>query len=529
MKKIDRSGQTDEMTTQGIGKKKKSKKFFRRTLLGLLIVLVAAGSVIGLGMWTSRYPDKMNMGTNCNMSDMGYMANMCQMGNTSVSSGPVIPIAKLQAPQTAEHVDAFTLTAEPAHLSFGPGHSADAWTFNGTSPGPTLHARQGDLITVHLVNHLSVGVTIHWHGVAVPNSADGVAGVTQDAVKPGQTYTYRFVAKDAGTYWYHSHQESFEETGKGLFGLLVVDPAKPTTHDDVDVALALHSWDVLTFNALAGTLHISARPGQWVRLRLLNTDNYAHLLTLVGAPFMVAALDGHDLNQPTPLTGTSISIDAAQRYDLRFRMPEHGSIALLAANDNGQYQKTPAVMVGQSSDSLASIVVPTAHQKMFDFAFYGQPQQGTVNLQSHFDATYTISLGAMFGFSNGRPGPVFTLDGKSFPDTPTIVVRPGQLIRLRFVNDSPLGGDHPMHIHGHTFIVLAKNGHALTGSPVYQDTVAVGPHETYDVAFYANNPGLWMLHCHNLFHANHGMDMMVVYPNISTPYTIGYASGNFPD
>ena len=110
----------------------------------------------------------------------------------------------------------------------------DAWTYNGTSPGPTLRVRQGDLVVVHLVNHLSVGVTIHWHGVAVPNSADGVAGVTQDAVKPGQSYTYRFLAKDPGTYWYHSHQESFEETGNGLYGMLVVEPARPVVHDDVD-------------------------------------------------------------------------------------------------------------------------------------------------------------------------------------------------------------------------------------------------------------------------------------------------------
>jgi FtsP/CotA-like multicopper oxidase with cupredoxin domain len=86
-----------------------------------------------------------------------------------------------------------------------------------------------------------------------------------------------------------------------------------------------------------------------------------------------------------------------------------------------------------------------------------------------------------------------------------------------------------MHLHGHTFTVLSRNGHALSGSPVYLDTVNVQPHETYDLAFVANNPGLWMFHCHDLYHANHGMDMMVVYPNISTHYSIGSASGNFPD
>ena len=86
-----------------------------------------------------------------------------------------------------------------------------------------------------------------------------------------------------------------------------------------------------------------------------------------------------------------------------------------------------------------------------------------------------------------------------------------------------------MHLHGHSFAVLERNGRPLTGSPVTLDTLLVEPRETYDIAFYADNPGLWMFHCHNLVHANWGMDMMVVYPHIATPYTIGPQSGNFPD
>jgi FtsP/CotA-like multicopper oxidase with cupredoxin domain len=217
-------------------------KITRRILLGLLCVLVAAASLVGLGMWTSRYPDRINMSTMC---DMGNMPNM----DRSKGRGTGTPMASLQAPETATRIDAFLLTAQPAHLSSGPNLGVDAWTFNGTSPGPTLQVHQGDLVVVHLINHLSVGVTIHWHGVAVPNSADGVAGVTQDAVKPGQSYTYRFLTKDAGTYWYHSHQESMAETDKGLFGILVVEPAMPVTYDQVDVALDLfhanHDMDMM--------------------------------------------------------------------------------------------------------------------------------------------------------------------------------------------------------------------------------------------------------------------------------------------
>jgi FtsP/CotA-like multicopper oxidase with cupredoxin domain len=491
--------------------------------------------VLGLGMWTSRYPDKIDMGTACNMSqmqhmDMSNMGAMCQTSDGSVSSGVGTPIASLQAPQTAAHVAEFTLTAKYAHLPFFTKGQEDAWTFNGTAPGPTLRVRQGDLVVVHLLNRLSVGVTIHWHGVAVPNSADGVAGVTQDAVKPGMSYTYRFVAKDPGTYWYHSHQESFEQTGHGLYGMLIVDPIKPSTRDDVDIPLALHTWNgALTVNMTTGMQRVQAQPGQWVRLRLVDTDNTPHLVTVGGAPFLVAALDGHDLNEPTPLTVVPIAIDGGQRYDLRFQMPQRGAVALFVAGDeSGPYQKTPAILIGQNDSAPVSVPVPSVGQKEFDFTTYGKPESGPITPNSHFDVTYTITLGYTFGFSNGRPGPVFTLDGQSFPNTPTLMVKTGQLVKLRFVNGADQG-IHPMHLHGHTFTVLTKNGHPLSGSPVHLDTISVKPHETYEVAFYADNPGLWMIHCHNLFHANHGMDMMLSYPDISTPYTLGNASGNFPD
>ena len=504
----------------------------RHVLLGLLSVLLVAGVLIAVGWWTSRYPAAINMSSTCapqamQSMDMGSMSSMCSPGNSSTMPADGIPIASLQAPLTAAHTATFTLTAQPAQLERGAGVSADAWTFNGIAPGPTLRVRQGDLVIVKLNNHLLVGVTIHWHGVAVPNSADGVAGLTQDAVKPGEAYTYRFVAKDPGTYWYHSHQESFAETSRGLYGLLIVEPAAPVTHDDVDVGITLHSWGAIAINETVGTLHIRAQPGQWVRLRLANTDNYPYQLTVVGAPFLVAALDGHEINGPTPLTATAISIDAAQRYDLRVRMPERGPVALLIAKDGAQqYQPAPAALVG--ADTLDPSLIPTAIGTAFDMTAYGQPQSQAITAQSHFDATYAVTVGYSVGFSNGRLGPVFTLNGAVFPQTPTIVVQPGQVVKLHLVSDAA-NGIHPMHLHGHTFTVLAKDGRPLTGSPIYLDTISIRPHETYDVAFVADNPGLWMFHCHNLYHANHGMDMMVVYPNITTPYTIGSASGNFPD
>ncbi|HLZ58588.1 MAG TPA: multicopper oxidase family protein [Ktedonosporobacter sp.] len=444
-------------------------------------------------------------------------------------AGAPTSLTALHGPTTAAHVKQFTLTAQAAQIQLGSGVSIPAWTFNGSAPGPTLRVQQGDLVVVTVVNHLSFGVTIHWHGINVPNMEDGVAGVTQDAIKPGRSYVYHFIASDPGTYWYHSHQFSYDETTGGLYGTIIVDPATPTTHDDVDYNVALHDWNatnnqtLFAIDSTTGTLNKAARPGQWVRLRIVNSASSQHLVTLLGAPFQVAALDGHDVNGPQMLSETPLPIGAAQRYDLRFQMPTHGPVTLVTSADNQHYQATPAVVIGQGN---VPATLPAVSQQWFDLTTYGLPKADPINLQSHFAASYDIKLGMEMGDSLGRQGMVYTFNGKVFPNTGMIMVQEGQIIRLHLDNTTDLV--HPIHLHGHTFTVLTHNGKPLTGSPIHLDTINIQPHNSYDIAFLANNPGIWMLHCHNLLHANWGMDMMIMY-NISTPYTVGTASGNFPD
>lgn len=449
--------------------------------------------------------------------------------------GALTSITTLQAPLTSSHMDQFTLVAENAMVSLGNGQRIPTWTFNGESPGPVLRVQQGDLVVVHVVNHLSFGITIHWHGIDVPNSADGVAGVTQNAIEPGQTYIYRFVTNDPGTYWYHSHQLSEAETDGGLFGMLIVNPTTPTIHADVEEDIALHDWNtpnnqtIFSLNDTAGTANEAVKPGQWVRLRIVDTSSTAstvpHVLTLVGAPFKVVSLDGHDLNAPQWLNETPIPIGTAQRYDLLFQEPAHGNVTLITANENDglSYQHIPSLVFGQGA---APATLP-AMKPWFDLTKYGEPAPSSITPQSHFDATYSITLGTQQGTSLGRMGITYTLNGKVFPNTGMIMVHEGQLVQLQFVNTTDLY--HPMHLHGQSFIVLTRNGQPLQGSPVRLDTVLVPPHTTYAVAFLANNPGIWMLHCHNFLHANWGMDMMLVYYGYSTPYTVGTDSGNFPD
>jgi FtsP/CotA-like multicopper oxidase with cupredoxin domain len=217
-----------------------------------------------------------------------------------------------------------------------------------------------------------------------------------------------------------------------------------------------------------------------------------------------------------------LPIGSAQRYDLFFQMPSSGTVSLVTAADSQNYVRTPTLIVGQGSLPARLPAIT----KWFDLTSYGTPTSDTITPQTHFDQTYNIVLGNQMGTSMGRSGMTYTMNGKVFPNTAMLMVKEGQIIKLHFTNQTNLY--HPMHLHGHVFTVLAENGQALTGSPIHQDTVLIPPHDTYDVAFVADNPGIWMLHCHNFLHSNWGMDMMVMY-DVSTPYTVGSTSGNFPD
>ncbi len=196
-----------------------------------------------------------------------------------------------------------------------------ALTFDGRSPGPELRVKQGDLVEVVLHNEdVDDGVTIHWHGIDVPNAEDGVAGVTQDAVLPGDSYTYRFRAEQVGTFWYHTHQVSSKEVRRGLFGVIVIEPREVPA--GLDLALAVHTFDgVPTINGSDELVRRAVSPGTGVRLRLINTDSFGQRLTLGGSTFRVVAIDGTDLTGPDPIANQTLPLAAGGRIDVAFTMP----------------------------------------------------------------------------------------------------------------------------------------------------------------------------------------------------------------
>jgi FtsP/CotA-like multicopper oxidase with cupredoxin domain len=496
------------------------KRRVTQLLTGLAALILLGGGVGYAALRASVLPPAMNMSsTRIDHTGMTMPMDMPASGATAVT--------QLLDPPTDAPVKTFTLTAQAATVDLGQGRTVEAWTYNGSTPGPELRVEQGDQVVVTLMNKdIAAGVTIHWHGVAVPNAMDGVAGVTQDAVKPGETFTYRFVARDAGTYWYHSHQASSVQVLRGLYGLLVVEPKASAAHYDRDYTVDLREWDDrIAINGSIQGMRLAAKPGELVRLRLLNSGQDRHVPTVIGAPVTVIALDGHDLNAPTPLEVTRFPIAPAQRYDLSFRMPQSGAVQLIDADPDAQpSDQHPLVQLGEGS---APPALYPADAPLFDFTHYGAPRADALSPNGPFDADERIELGNQFSLYDGKVTMRFTINGQVNPYVPPLLVKPGQLVRIRISN--PTAELHPMHLHGHSFAVLTRNGQALTGSPVVLDTVAVGPGESYEIAFRADNPGLWMEHCHILGHAAKGMSIMVVYPNITTPFTVGSESGNHPE
>jgi FtsP/CotA-like multicopper oxidase with cupredoxin domain len=140
-------------------------------------------------------------------------------------------------------VKVFELTTEMVQWTLTDGVTVTAMTYNGTVPGPMIRVTEGDQVRIIVKNELDESTTIHWHGVEVPNNMDGVPGMTQDPIQPGETFIYEFIAKPAGTFMYHSHYEGDRQVTAGLYAPFIIDPKTPDANPpDVDVTLMLSEW-----------------------------------------------------------------------------------------------------------------------------------------------------------------------------------------------------------------------------------------------------------------------------------------------
>lgn len=466
--------------------------------------------VVGWSWQASRLPDSYSV---------------MDMGVTDLGGGPPADhgshghdgtgLVSLTAPAGPPDVR-FALSARAGAVRLASGEQVDGYTLNGTSPGPELRVTQGDLVEVTLENvDVDDGTTLHWHGVDLPNSQDGVAGVTQDAVRPGQRHVYRFVAEDAGTYWYHSHQVSHEQVRRGLFGVLVVEPATAAAAG-ADAVAAVHTYRGLrTINGRSGLSRLRAEPGTTLRVRLVNTDNGRLRSWVTGGSYRVLAVDARDLHEPGLVRDRHLALAAGGRADVELTVPADGSGLRLDIGGG------TALLVGPDDVTVEEAPEP---EEVLDLLSYGSPAPIAFDAEAA-DRDFDYDIGRRPGFLDGRPGFWWTVNGRMLPDVPMFVVAEGDVVRMTVRNDS--GDVHPMHLHGHHAVVLSRNGTRATGSPWWVDSLDVLDGETYEIAFVADNPGIWMDHCHNLDHAAEGLLAHLAYAGVTTPFRIG--DGNEPE
>lgn len=245
-----------------------------------------------------------------------------------------------ELPYTTENgTKVFNLTAAPVRWPILKDIVVTAWAYNGMVPGPLIRATNGDRVRILIKNDLSEPTTIHWHGIQVPNNMDGIPDETQKPIAPGETFTYEFIAKPAGTYWYHSHFDSDKQISVGLSGAFVIDPVgglvpKP----DIDKVFMLNEWRVIdgqtyasmpatgmdgnffTINgkAFPNTENITAKVGQKIRLRFIGSGQMIHPMHLHGFPFKIVATDGNDVPKSAQWTKDVVSVAPGERYDIEF-------------------------------------------------------------------------------------------------------------------------------------------------------------------------------------------------------------------
>lgn len=496
---------------------------------------------------------------------------------SKATTAEAVPLKQTVRP-TELNGELTTLTAEASNLEVEKGTSLPVWTFNNSVPGPQIRIKKGKTVNITVKNQLTVPISLHIHGYPVPFKMDGVPGITQNAIAPGKSFTYTFKATVPGTYWYHSHQDSVNQVDKGLYGSFIVEDE--LVKADRDYTLMLDEWmsssserghegmknmdmgmdmsmhgmghsstetdangqhkqaastqpghdmsmyDLYTINGqtINSSQPLQVTQGDTVRLRLINAGYLSHSLHLHGHRYRIIATDGNAVSDPKWVKDKLLSIGPGERTDIEFQadnpgtwyLEEHGSSPMIS-NMKQRIQYTNEQGINDQPDPLTKL--PTV-----DLTNYGKSQAGQFSLNDVYDVSYTMKLGTRA--QQGKQE--YTINNKVYPDTEPLAVQTGDKVKVRFVNTSA-NDDHPMHLHGHTFQVLSKDGIPLKGSPVYKDTLNVKPGEEYIVAFTANNPGDWMFHCHDLHHASAGMVTDLKYNDFLNPFQPDSDLNNTPE
>ncbi len=438
----------------------------------------------------------------------------------------------------------YQLAAAPAQANLinDPKKLTDVWAYNRTVPGPVLRGRKGEPIEITVLNQLDQPTTIHWHGIRIDNKMDGVAGLTQTAIPARGDFTYIFTPPDAGTYWYHPHNKSWEQMARGLYGTLIIEGDATAGMYDRDLTVVADDWrveqtgklhegsfgnlgdwshggrlgNILTLNGIAYD-RLPVVSGERVRLRFINTANARILrFSVIDHPLWVVALDG----QPVPpflADKQGVELAPAQRADVILDIKGKPGDEIAVAETSGDERLAAGYLV--CAKDKPSLTMRAEQPGPLIPNNVPQPKAGDAKV-----VELVMQGGAMRGIRSAIYKGV-NYDGRSLaidqrqtwafngvagmPDQPLFTAKRGESVKIVMKNQTVW--PHGMHVHGHHFRILSRTSASsqslsLGGeAEALRDTVLMAPEETVEIALVADNPGKWMLHCHMLEHQASGM------------------------
>ncbi|MEM9570368.1 MAG: multicopper oxidase family protein [Pseudomonadota bacterium] len=439
------------------------------------------------------------------------------------------------------------------------------WTYNGQVAGPTLRMRQGEMYALDLFNKIGQPTSLHWHGLRVPFEMDGVGSITQNGISPGQSFRYAFAPPDAGLFWYHPHMNSEEQVAKGMFGLILIEERNPPPVDR-EVVWSLYDWGLdddyqvpgkkafqiwrgeevyakhsaITTDGQAAP-DLEMRRGERVRLRIANTSgNRRYALKFEGHNPWVIAWDSngvipYQLGDQPLIIGTGARVDlildgtgeVGQVFEILdlfnrdfepvppWESPEQTAARAAERVTRIRYLDTPAVR------PLSELPPPTAPiANPIPVPDLSAAELIEIELgQSMIPVREIPKIGPMaavlaeeHGVSMDTEVGLWTMNGEVLLEdletyncidpVPAFECKIGRTYKVRFKNATHV--DHPMHLHGHTFQMISRNG--LAYDRVFmRDTFTLFADETVEIAFVADNIGDWMIHCHRGMHQHGGM------------------------
>lgn len=421
-----------------------------------------------------------------------------------------------------------------------------------TQPDGTfgLTAKKGQDFNVKLINTLNVPTSIHWHGIILPNGQDGVAFITQYAIYPGTEYHYHFPLLQSGTYFMHAHYGLQEQRLLSAPLILLDENDSKFANNDIVVLLTDFSfkspdqiYQELRCNSKKKNMNMSSmkyegmkmaqadvvevnydaflansktldnpdvfeiNPGNRVRLRFINASSATNFFINLGQLEGEAiAVDGNGIE---PLRGKQFELGIAQRIDIIVRIPASGGSFPIFAQGEGTDMQTGIIL--STPETHTRKLNPKAAQKAGAFTNKQETLLRALAPLSakKIDRKVNIELGG------DMANYLWTLNGQAWPEVTPVLIKKDERVEITFKNLTAM--THPMHLHGHVFQVTEIDGKQFNGA--VRDTVLVGPKSTVKIQFYADNPGVWPLHCHLLYHQEAGMFTVVRYEGYIQPLT----------